>query len=114
MSIVVTQDNPLIYQINLTQVEDEAEIDLKEILQSSREFIIGQNSVFGGAKIKIARYISENTGYTDYVSPETGEVVEITNSGAGYALGWLHKAGKFKFYLEDATETTDIKIDLFK
>jgi len=114
MPIVITDSNPKVLQITLTQADDEVEIDLTDFIQSAREFVIGDNSEFDGATLKIARYISDNTGYTDYVSPETGEVVEIIGSGAGYALGFLHKAGKIKFYLENAGASTDIKIDLFR
>lgn len=113
MSIDFTASNPSVCQIILNSVDTEAEINLVS-LTGPREFVIGDNSIFGAAKLYIDRYISDNTDWTRYKSPETGEIVEFTESMAGPAMAWLHKAGKIRFIIEDADEDTDIRIDLFK
>jgi hypothetical protein len=114
MTIVFTTTNPVICQITLNQSTPTAAIDLSAVFEGPREFVIGDNSVFDGAILTVQRYISSNTGWTNYVSPQTGSVVQITTTGAGRALNWLAKVGQFKFVVTGATSNTQIYIDITK
>jgi hypothetical protein len=98
------------YEINTDSGASEPKLNM----QSSREFVIGGNSVFDGATFTIEKYLSDNTGYTTYVNPSTQSPVIFTSAGAGYGITFYDKVGKIKFVLEGATANTVINIDLIK
>jgi len=107
-------DTGRLLQFNLTNANQEEIIDVETQLnlQTPREFIISGD--FGGATLKIQKYLSDNTGWVDYVNPATQEVIAFSSIGAGYGITFYQKIGKIKFILENSSGSTDIKIDLIK
>jgi hypothetical protein len=104
-----------IIPIILTQTAPEYTIEVEKDLnmQNPREFVIGGNSVFDGATLKMQKLLSDHTGWTDYVNPATGDIVEFT-IGAGYAITFYDKVGSIKFVATGSGINTDIRIDLIK
>lgn len=112
MTIIQTNN---INQLVLTSSNTFEEIELNDnnfVLSNIREFVIGANSVFDGATLNIYRYLSDNTGYTEYLNPGTEDVLTITAAGAGRALNFSVKTGKIKFALTGASDITNVTIDL--
>lgn len=111
----ITQTNN-INQIVLTQAEPTAIVELNDnnaIIGASREIVIGDNSVFGdGCTLTVQRFLSSNTGYTNYLFPGTETVWTITATGAGRAISFLVKTGFIKFIANNPTSSTNITIDI--
>jgi hypothetical protein len=101
-----------IISFTLNSANPSQEINLSEIKCNIREFVIGQNSIFDGGGFKIQRFISNNTGYTDYILPTTGETFIFNFFGSGIGLGFFTIKGKIKFILENPGDATNITIDL--
>lgn len=103
-----------VYQFTLTSDNNTCDLDLSQMIQSGREFVVGNASAFNGGVLKIYRWLSSNTDWTPYVQPFSPIPLSINAAGSGYGLQFLHRAGKIRFSLEGASVGASVPIDIFR
>lgn len=104
-----------INEVTLTQAAPESdEFILDGTSGSLIVFVIAEDSVFGGASIKIKRWVSEHTGWVFVTDSTLDDDQVFTAPTASATLETFIRTGKFKLVLDPLTVTANanIKVDV--